>query len=81
MSSASIVSIGTDQQVAPGSLLQDCAQWVQLVRRCCAAASHPKRPAKSQAATICGSFMLQSVDRALSSPATGKVLGVYDYFT
>jgi membrane dipeptidase len=24
------VSMGTDQQVAPGSV-QDCAQWVQLV--------------------------------------------------
>ena len=61
------VSIGTDQQVAPGSL-QDYAQWAQLVAAMLRGGFTPKRPAKSQAATICGYFMLLSLDRNARSP-------------
>jgi len=55
------VSIGTDQQVAPAAC-RTTGSGCSSSRRCCAAASRPKRPARLQAAIICGSFVLRSAD-------------------
>jgi len=56
------VSIGTDQQITPGSM-QDYAQWVQLVAAMMRGGFTPEEAgSRLQAATICESFVLRSAD-------------------
>src|SRR6266851_9816701 len=49
---------------APCRTIRSGCSWS---RRCCAAASRPKRPARSRAAIICASFVLQSAERKPSA--------------
>src|SRR5437879_2610911 len=62
MSSASITSVSARTSKSPLAVCKTTRIGWSSSRRCCAAASHPKRPARLQAATICGSSMLRSVD-------------------
>jgi membrane dipeptidase len=52
------VSIGTDQQVRPGSL-QDYAQWVQLVAAMLRGGFTPEEASMMRAVTTCGFFVLR----------------------
>ena len=61
------VSIGTDQQVAPGSL-QDYTQWAQLVAAMLRGGFTPEEAGKIAGATICGYFTLLSLDRNARRP-------------
>ena len=56
------ICIGTDQSSNPG-ILADYAKWVHLSRRCCEAASRPKRLQRLRAETIYASSARRSADR------------------
>ena len=61
-SSGSITSASAPTSRSPPAACRTTGSGCSSSRRCCAAASRPKRPARLQAAIICGSFVLRSAD-------------------
>src|SRR5229473_855411 len=61
-SSGSITSASAPTSRSPQAACRTTGSGCSSSRRCCAAASHPKRPERLQAAIICGSFVLRSAD-------------------
>jgi hypothetical protein len=68
MSSASITSVLAPTGKSPLAACKTTRNGRNSSRRCCTAASHPKRSVKSPGATICEYFTLLSLDRNARRP-------------